>query len=152
MGYCLDTSSIIDSWCKHYRNRSFPSLWRNLEKAIEDGVLFSPFIVLDELTKRAPTELVEWAKDHPKLFHAGTPELQTELKRIINLYPKLIEEQRNRSMADPWVISLAKVSNSSVVSNETHTQKLTKMPDVCSMENIKYLNMADFLEHIGWTF
>lgn len=123
-----------------------------MENSIREGVLIAPEIVLDEL-KRKEDDLYKWAMNQKKLFIPLLVEIQLIHIDIINTYPKLIDSSKNRSMCDPWVISLAKHNECKVVTEESRgNEKRPKIPDVCDSLGIKCLRIADLIEELNWTF
>ena len=150
--YCLDTSVLIESWQRHYRPTSFPSFWEKMEDEIIKGRLIVPEIVLDELKKKTD-DLYEWAKERDKLFKPLNSSVQQIHIKIINQFQKLIDESKNRSMCDPWVISLAQFHECPVVTEEGKgSQKRPKIPDVCNILNIECIRIADLIENLKWRF
>lgn len=69
MKYCIDTSSLLDGWVRHYPPDVFPSFWKNLEGMIEVGELIAPDEVLRELAKKEGDTLHQWAKQQGGLFY-----------------------------------------------------------------------------------
>lgn len=151
--YCLDTSAFIESWWRLYRPSSFPTFWRRMEEAIANGQIIAPMFVLDELKRKEGDQLYTWAESHVSMFLPMEAELQLAQKTIVNRYPRLISEAKNRSLCDPWVIALAQVKQCAVVSEENRGGNSTpKIPDVCDELRIKCLKVADLIEELGWKF
>lgn len=147
--YCLDTSSLLNSWTKHYRVSSFGPLWKRIEEEIESGKLISPPLVLTELG-RQHDDLYMWAKARPKLFVPWSDELQLRQKEIVNAHPRLVDEKKGRSMCDPWVIALAQIRRCPVVTEEDPSSDTRpRIPDVCRMMGITWMRMADLIDEIG---
>lgn len=150
--FCLDTSVLIESWQRHYRPTSFSSFWEKMEDEIIKGRLIAPEIVLGDL-KRKTDELYKWAEKQEKLFKPLDSSLQQIQIKIINDFPKLIDESKNRSMSDPWVIALAQLHKCPVVTEEGEgSQKRPKIPDVCRELNIECIRIADLIEELKWQF
>lgn len=151
--YCLDTSTLIESWNRRYPKDVFPTFWQRMEEAIGDGLLFAPEIVMYELQAKDDA-LHEWTKNvDTDFFLPLSEEVQKEHKRIINTYPKLIDSTKNRSMADPWVIALAKVEGCPVVTEEQMGgETKPRIPNVCTNEGIGWLSTLDMLRALKWSF
>lgn len=151
--YCLDTSALIESWWRLYRPSSFPTFWNKMEEAIANGQIIAPMFVLDELKRKEGDQLYAWAESRISMFYPMETELQLAQKTIVNLYPRLISEAKNRSLCDPWVIALAQINQCVVVSEENRGGNSTpKIPDVCDSLKIKCLKVADLIEELGWKF
>lgn len=150
--YCLDTSVLIESWCNLYRPTSFPSLWEKLEEAIVQGRFIAPELVLEEL-KRKEDDVFKWAKQQKGLFFPLEVELQNAHEKIINDYPRLIDQAKFRSMCDPWVIALAQLRKCSVVTQEDYgSDNKPKIPDVCRKLSIDCIKIADLIQELKWVF
>lgn len=150
--YCLDTSVLIESWCNLYRPASFPSFWKKLEDAIEQGSFVAPELVLYEL-ERKEDEIFKWAKQRPVLFVPLDTELQNAHEKIINDFPRLIDQAKFRSMCDPWVIALAQLRQCPVVTQEDHgSDTKPKIPDVCRKLSIRCIKVADLIQTMRWVF
>lgn len=151
--YCLDTSAFIESWWRLYRPSSFPTFWKRMEEAIAYGQIIAPMFVLDELKRKEGDQLYAWAESHIPMFYPMEAELQLVQKAIVNRYPRLISEAKNRSLCDPWVIALAQINQCAIVSEENRGGNNTpKIPDVCDELRIKCLKVADLIEELGWKF
>jgi len=124
-----------------------------MEEAIANGQIIAPMFVLDELKRKEGDQLFAWAESQIFMFIPMEAELQIAQKTIINRYPKLISEAKNRSLCDPWVIALAQINQCAVVSEENRGGNSTpKIPDVCDGLRIKCLKVADLIEGLGWKF
>ena len=154
MTYCIDTSGLIDAGVRYYPIQNFPSLWVAIEKLIAGGRLVAPEIVLHELTKKEePT--AAWAKQNSGLFVPMTFEIQEKAKSIVETYEGLVDPERERGAADPFVIATAMVRGFAVVSGETRRTKSNKpwrIPDVCDALNIRSMRVLDVIQAEGWKF
>ncbi len=151
--YCLDTSAFIESWWRLYRPTSFPTFWKKMEEAIAAGQIIAPMFVLDELKRKEGDQLYAWAESQMPMFYPLEAELQLAQKTIVNQFPKLISEAKNRSLCDPWVIALGQLKQCAVISEENRGGNNTpKIPDVCDELRIKSMKVADLIEELGWRF
>jgi hypothetical protein len=151
--YCLDTSALIESWCRLYRPTSFPTFWKRIEEAISDGQIIAPMFVFEELKRKEGDQLFAWAESQMPMFYPLEAELQYAQKIIVNQFPRLISEAKNRSLCDPWVIALAQIKQCPVISEENPGgNKTPKIPDVCVELKIKSMKVADLIEELGWRF
>lgn len=153
MAYCIDTSAILDGWVRYYPRDVFPTLWRNLETMVAEGRLVAPDEVLRELSKH-DDDVHAWAQKQVGLFCPLEDEIQVATAEILEAFPRLVNNERNRSVADPFVIAVAKIRNWSVVTGEKRKGNLTKpkIPDVCDAYGIKWLSLLDLMKSEGWRF
>ena len=153
MAYCIDTSAILDGWVRNYPRDVFPTLWDKLEKMIADGRLVAPDEVLKELAKN-DDDLHKWARLQEGLFCPLDDDVQIATAEILRDFPKLVNNERNRSIADPFVIAVAKVRTLSVVTGEKRRGNLSrpKIPDVCESYGITCLTLLELMKSEGWKF
>ena len=124
-----------------------------MEEAITNGQVIAPMFVHDELKRKEGDQLYAWADSNVSMFTPMEAKLQIAQKTIVNRYPRLISEAKNRSLCDPWVIALAQINQCTVVSEENRGGNSTpKIPDVCDGFGIKCLKVADLIEELGWKF
>jgi hypothetical protein len=143
---------LIESRWTYYRPSSFPSFWTKLEEAVDNGFFISPTLVLDEL-KRKEDELYLWASKRKKMFVPLDFDLQNAQAEIINRFPKLINQAKNRSLCDPWVIALAGLKGCPVVTEERPGGiNKPRIPDVCNQLGIECVSVADLIEQLNWKF
>ena len=158
--YSIDTSGWT-SIKRGYPISNFPSLWRNVELLHTNKRLISPKEVYDELEKQ-DDELFKWAKLHKQVFFKLDDEQVAVGLQIVNDYPTLVNPFKQTPDADPFVISLAIVQRKRstllgdecvVVSAEKRggPQK-SKIPDVCTHNNIRHFTILDVIAEEGWTF
>jgi hypothetical protein len=120
---------------------------------IEEEHLIASEEVLHEIEAKEDG-LHKWAKKRPKLFLPTDNEIQMSVKEILREFPKLVDTMKNRSRADPFVIALARVKGSTVVTEEKNvgTPERPRIPIVCNYYNIKCMNVLDLIRQQGWTF
>jgi predicted nucleic acid-binding protein len=154
MEYSLDTSAIIDAWVRNYPIQQFPRLWKNLEALIHKQELCSTEEVLHELEKH-DDEVYKWAKSQQKLFVPIDEEIQQMVADILKRHPLLVNSNKSRSGADPFVIALAQVNNCKVVTSERKSPNPTKkphIPDVCDARQILCISLLDLIKEQRWVF
>ena len=124
MRFSIDTSAILDGWRRHYPREAFPGLWDHLEALIRSGDL------------------------------RASEEVKHELEKKDDDHPRLIDTRRGRSGADPFVIALAKVRGSAVITGETPSGSLKrpKIPDVCRAIGVEPIGLLDLIRREGWVF
>jgi len=72
------------------------------------------------------------------------------------LHKFLVDNTRQRSLADPWVIAHAMNSNACVVTKENletaANSKRIKIPNVCENMGIRWINDFAFIEEVNISF
>ena len=155
--YVFDTSSLIILFTNFYRGR-FPSLWGKFDKLISDGRIVSVREVYNEITSfYAETRLVQWAKDHRRLFAEPSIEELHFVNRIfaVKRFQLLIRKKEilnGKPVADPFVIARATVEDGVVVTQEQFKENAAKIPNVCKHFGIKHTDLEGFMEQEGWEF
>lgn len=148
--YCLDTSSLINGWHKHYSVRVFPGVWESLELLLVQRRVFSCIEVWNELSVQRD-DLFEWAKARKHRFEQPNSEILAELAVIMQAFPNFVAQGSAKNTADPWVIAHAKAEGGIVVSDEYSAprqkpNKPPKIPDACAALGIRCVRLTDFFE------
>lgn len=154
MAYSFDTSALVGPWRRHYRPKSFPSFWGRLESSMKDGAVSAVDEVREEL-QRQDDELLEWVEARSSdIFVPVSSEIQLAVREILKQYPRLVDNRKNRSGADPFVIAHDQVNNLTVVTTEvpTGSPKKPHIPDVCVGIGIRCFGLSDFIEECDWVF
>ena len=153
MRYCIDTSAILDGWVRYYPPDVFPALWQRLEQLVATGDLGATEEVLREL-ERKEDDAYAWAKGHDGMFVAIDEPIQLAVAELLGRYQRLVNDQRNRSMGDPWVIALAQIHGCAVVSGEQRSGNLNrpKIPDVCDALGVRCISLLQLIREEKWLF
>lgn len=144
--YSIDTSIFIENWQRLYPPDVFPSVWRFMESLIADGRGLVSHEVLEELKKK-DDELLGWMSGRENLLVPTGDEIQIRTIEINDQFPNLTDVERERGVADPFVIAVAEVRSCSVVTYErprTRTTRPPKIPDVCAARG--QVDCIDFVE------
>jgi hypothetical protein len=151
--YCIDTSSLIDAFRRWYPPDVFPPLWVKLESLIKSESLFSTIEVFHDI-EAIDDDLLGWAKKNKKMFIPLDIDQQNEVKRILSMFPNLIQVRKKKSGSDPFVIALAKLKNAIVISSEkfSNDPNAPKIPTVCSNLRLRHMNLIQFFRNQNWTF
>lgn len=154
MRYSIDTSALMDGWVRNYPPDVFPDIWENLDKLIAEGHLRASEEVLEELRKKDEDGLYRWAKSRDALIVPIDSAIQLEVTDILRGHPKLIDQRRNRSGADRFVIALAGVNDCAVVSGEAPTTRPDRphIPDVCLARGIEHINFITLVRRERLTY
>lgn len=139
----------------------FPTLWDKLNMLIESKRLISHQQVYEEL-KGKDDELLQWAKQHKKMFRELDQEQNALVKKILAKFPRLIDPLKQTAEADPFVIALAIIErrnltmlgdDCSVVSEEKPSRgNRPKIPDVCNYYDLGHFLSLEFFSNEGWKF
>ena len=154
MSYCFDTNTLLDAGERYYPIDSFPTLWEKFEELIAANRLIAPEVVLTELTAKSDWT-AQWAKDHSGIFLPITPDIQTQVTDILTAHPTLVDPERHRSEADPFIIAMAAVKGFAVVTSERRRAGAVgrlKIPDVCDALQVRCVTLLDVFRTEGWTF
>lgn len=161
--YCLDTGFFIQAWNLNYTPEICPSFWEVIAELAEAGKVFSPVEVLKELKKRDDS-LYQWAKDQDNLFlKIGDDDaVETAFIEVINDEEgkRLIQHEKTRSPADPWLVAWCIVHDATLVTTEAKSTsefdkaKTTKrkLPDVCDKFDVPWMNPSQFVHDVGINF
>jgi hypothetical protein len=156
--YCCDTSALIDLR-RRYPPKVFGALWTAIEDLIAAGRLMAPREVLRELEK-GDDEMYKFAKKHPAMFVDLDGDQQHLLAEIVTAFPKWVDTDTDRPVADPMVIALARHASLAnggatriVVSHEMPGGKgATKIPNVCQQYSIQHVQLVELFEREDWSF
>lgn len=156
--YCLDANVLIQAWQKYYSPRLCPSYWDNLNLLGQRGVIFIPKVVYDEIIK-TEDDLSKW------LANSDIPILQIdgEVTRCLStmyatneLHKYLVDNKKNRSLADPWIVAHAMKEQAVVVTKEERllvpSVKTIRIPNVCDNMGLRCINDFQFIGEIGMRF
>lgn len=151
--YSFDTSAIINGQHDLFPCETFPSLWGAIESMIADGRIRSVDEVERELRKK-DDDAHQWVRAQSQLFVPLDEAVQVATATILTEYPRLVGKGKNRNGADPFVIALAMVTGSTVVTEERKTGNLNKphIPDICEALGVPCVNLVGFVQLEGWTF
>lgn len=115
--YCLDTNCFVEAWNKYYSPEFCHSYWDVLGELADKDIIFITEKVKEEIEKK-DDKLSEWLKTHKSIVKKIDSKVQIGLKEIFQANPdhhRLVDNTRNRSQADPWVIAHAIAENAVVV-------------------------------------
>ena len=152
MAYCFDTSALLDAWVRWYPIDVFPSFWEKMEQLISDDVLLAPDEIYAEL-ERKEDDLHAWVKSRKNMFCSLDIATIVEVKKILKDHPRLVDTQKGRSQADPFVIALARTKGLTVVTGESFgTAAKPKIPYVCGQLGVPSIGIVQFIRQNKWNF
>lgn len=151
MKYCIDTSSLIESWHRRYPQDVFPSFWYKLSTVIGNEVIVAQELVVEEIAAQ-DDDLHSWIKRQDKLVVPFDEEIQNIASSIIADYPRIVGAHQ-RYGADPFVIALAKQHDLIVITEEQGgSANKPKIPFICKNVGVTCFSILDFIREMGWTF
>jgi hypothetical protein len=158
MSYTFDTNVFID--LKHkYQDRYFKEIWGYLESLMKKKEILISREVVVELEKGFDN-LAKWIKKIPECIIESNHDIQMLQKEIINKYPNWVDPTSIKSpnFADPFVIAVAKQFHLVVVTQEginyqhkekpellMRQQRNAKIPNICELEGIDWMDLPMFL-------
>src|SRR6185312_16857286 len=107
--YIIDSSALFDLK-RNYPSGVFKGVWDNFEKMCNSLEIISVREVRREVEKGMDW-LIEWAKNHSKIFLEPTNRELIYIGELQEKYPHLIDYNSDRPAADPFVIACAKEYN-----------------------------------------
>ncbi len=156
--YCLDANVLIQAWQKYYSPKFCPDYWKVLNGLGTKGIIFLPQTVHEEIT-RTDDDLAKWLKESKIPVHKINTEVTECLKSIYAKNPAhktLVDNTRQRSLADPWLIAHAIRENACVVTKEHEetavNAKRIKIPNVCENMGILWIDDFKFIEELNISF
>ncbi len=156
--YCLDTNVLIQAWQKYYSPKFCPDYWTILNELGKQGTIFIPHIVNEEII-RTDDELSQWLKKSDVAVAEIDTNVTNFLKAIYAADPthkNLVDNTKQRSLADPWIIAHAINENAIVVTKEekvtaSNTTKI-KIPNVCDNMGVPWINDFELIERLNIQF
>ncbi len=156
--YCLDANVLIQAWQKYYAPAVCPSYWEVLDDLGRQGRIFLPSWVAEEVT-RTDDDLAQWLKGSSIIIRAVSEEVTRKLQEIFAKDPRhqqLVDNTKQRSLADPWLIAHAMAENACVVTKEEKpiaaNNKRIKIPHVCDAMNVRCIDDFEMIKELGITF
>jgi hypothetical protein len=153
--YCIDTSSLVHAWRRAYPPKRFGGLWVAIDRLIEEGRLVATIEVLHELKKK-DDDIYEWAKVRKEtMFLEIDDDVQSEVIRIMQTYPKLVDTGKGKSGGDPFVIAqaLSQKPRLVVITQEAGgSADKPRIPYVCDQEGVRNIDLLTLIEEEDWSF
>lgn len=156
--YCLDTNVLIQAWQKYYSPKFCPDYWEVLNELGKKGKIFIPEIVFEEIT-RTEDNLSKWLKESNIPIFKIDEDVTKCLQNIYSnnpLHKYLVDNIKQRSLADPWVIAHALNEKATVVTQENKetalNSKRIKIPNVCENMGVRWINDFQFIGELNIHF
>jgi len=156
--FCLDTNVLIQAWQNYYSPLFCPDYWDILNQLGKKGSIFIPQAVYDEV-ERTDDELLEWLKSSSipiKRMDGAVTNCLQEIYLKNELHKYLVDNTKQRSLADPWVIAHAIKEKATVVTKDEKVTALNskriKIPNVCDNMGIRWINDFQFIKELDLKF
>ncbi len=153
MTYCFDTSALIHAAVRAYPFKNVPTFWTKLEDLITNGHVLCPRAVIKEIEKK-DDELHAWVKKCPSsMIVEHDLAMQAVVSQIMadSVMSKLVNIERDRSGADPFVIGLAKSRGLILVTQEDRGKAgAPKIPNVAELLGVKHIKLVDLMIAEDW--
>ncbi|WP_181408239.1 PIN domain-containing protein [Pararhizobium mangrovi] len=156
MSYVFDNNAFSLLFHSFYPRR-FPSLWRQFDLLVEDGLITSTREVRRELLDDRSASLRQWAHDNAEIFPSPDGDEGAFVGEIFSV-PHFRQLLSRRSIlkggrnADPFVVARAQSLNATVVTLEGEPPNGAKIPNVCRHFGVACGSLEDFMEAEDWVF
>jgi len=160
--YCFDANILI-AFYHAYPFSLCPDLWQNLDELFNAGRIFSHHIVFQEIChdKKKPDDLAKWLAPKERWFFPITQRQVQVLPEILKIFPRLIDSNREKEQADPWLIALLIEKTESIglfpgrsdyifICNENKNSTI-RLPAACRHYDIVCKSGLEFFQLNNWT-
>ena|SRR5271157_4289422 len=153
--YCLDANVLIQAKNGPYGFDIAPTFWELIDQKFEEKIICTSTLVYKELAD-GNDELAAWIKQRRDsgCFVEPDQEVQNNLSAIADYVNKnypVHEAAEFLAGADPWVIALAKATDSVVVTQEKlvgSESKKVKIPNICKQFGVSYIDTYQLLREL----
>lgn len=158
--YCLDANVLIEAWQKYYSPKFCPDYWNLLNQLGRGGTIFLPQLVAEEIF-RTDDDLSKWLEQSDIPVYKNDEAVIRCLKEMYAanpLHEHLVNNIKQRSLADPWVVAHAMNEKACVVTKEVKVTAINaganriRIPDVCENMKIKCINDFQLVEELNMHF
>lgn len=156
--YCLDANVLIQAWQKYYNPKFCPDYWNILNELGTKKLIFIPEMVYEEIM-RTEDDLSKWLKKSNIPINKISESVTVCLKNIYSVNPlhkNLVDNTKNRSLADPWVIAHALYEKATVVTKEEKITAINsnkiRIPNVCDNMGVRWISDFEFIDELTIQF
>ena len=153
--YSIDTSALLDGLERFYPEAVFPALWEQVDALIDEGRLLASEEVWEEAKKRTAVAKA-WMEPRLDALLVPTDEqVATVVRDILSdeNHRRLVMDGKGRNAADPFVIAVAEIHDSVVLTGEqAGSLKRPKIPTVCDGRGIPHGRFLELVRREGWSF
>lgn len=152
-GYSIDTSSLVRYSVVIPISEDL-SLWNSVSTLINKRRMFASVEVkneIEDLVVRSTIddELLNWCRNHPRLFVRHNNSILSAVKDILSEFPSFVNIQGHRNFADPYVIAIAQINGLTVITEEKKKTNRINIPTICEALEIPCIDMRQFLINEG---
>lgn len=155
--YIFDSSAFITLHQHNTRVIELPqAIWDELATMMSKGVITSHKYVYEEIVSEAtenPDFITKWLLTKKAHFENESVEQAIEVASILEKFPKLIDPEREKEQADPWIVAQAIVLDRQtslldeveyVVVTQEFGNSPKKIPTACKHFKIRCITLKDF--------
>ena len=149
---------LIQAWQKYYSPKFCSGYWDVLNELGIQGRIFLPEEISEEITK-TDDELSEWLKSSKIPVRKTDENVVNCWKKILDKNPihkYLVDNTKQRSLADPWIIAHAINESATVVTKEERlmapNSNRIKIPNVCDNMEVYCINDFQFIQDLNIQF
>ena len=157
MVYIFDTNTLSNIF-KYYYTSSFLSFWERFNTLVEIREVLSVREVKNELdATKWSSDINDWLKGNRDIFEKPS-EIELDFIRDIYFIRHFQNNIRRKSIyqgkpvADPFVISKARINGGTVVTEEEFKPNAAEIPNICAHFDVDCVNLEGFLTIQGWVF
>lgn len=159
--YLLDSNIYINFYEIYYKMEFFPSFWDKIKLILNENVIF-PKVVSEETHKS--DEFNNWMKENFERKILNHHEFADGWAEVLNhidgskFYSDIsLERWSDDTIADPWIIAIAKKEGYVIVTGEISsknlnehkpTNKSPKIPDIAREFGVRCIGMNDFFKEV----
>ncbi len=161
--YCFDTSAFIQL---HIANKviPIPDLWSELSDFFALGKIISHEFVFEEINPKTakPDFIAKWIENKQKYFFPISDKQIELVSKILGKFPDLIDPEKEKNEADPWLIALAlekmddlhlfKEETKVIVVSQEKISSSKKIPAACKEFGVQHMNLEEFFKDNNWKF
>lgn len=161
MKYAFDTNIFIDAYKSFYAMDIVPLYWKLLGKFVESNEFYLIDKVYNEMLK-GKDGLSDWVinQSNIKIYKTNnSKDLLDKYSYVMNSVASMpeynedaIKKWDDKDVADPWIIAVALLEKSVIVTHETRVfggirqeSKKIKLPDVAKKFNVECINLFEFM-------
>jgi hypothetical protein len=156
--YWLDANVFIQAQKGPYAFNLVPKFWTFLSGQLAKGIIRTPKMVYDELVE-GQDDLTAWCKQRRQkgLCHHPDQAVQTCYGTIASHVATEFKPHQAAEFlmgADGWLVAHAMNGDGIVVTQETersHRAKI-KIPTICKIFSVKWMNTYEMLRDLGASF
>lgn len=153
--YSVDTNAFMDWQARYYPTDVFKSLVAHMAGLVQADRLQAAALVHEEIDAVGTPELVGWAKTNSSIF-VPTKDLLAGALTIQDQFPGLRDPKAEHEEADAYVITLARLRDGIVVTQETPAAEKNRprrthfIPDVCRELGVPCISLLGLMRREKW--